>query len=104
MKGRQHYRENIEWRSLNIRLRNYGLTLDQFHAKLEAQDFQCAICGRDETLRKTGGYPLTIDHCHTSGKVRGLLCHQCNSGIGQLYDSPDLMRKAIAYVEQWGAK
>ena len=55
------------------------------------QDGGCKICGTKESK-------LYVDHDHGTGKVRGLLCHCCNAGIGLLKDSPDIMQKAIQYV------
>jgi Recombination endonuclease VII len=77
------------WLSFLLRLRRYGLTLDQFHALSEAQDFQCWICGSPN---------LTIDHCHGSGRVRGLLCGTCNDGLGKFKDDPALLIKAGEYL------
>jgi hypothetical protein len=68
----------------------YGLTIDQYHALQERQDFLCAICHEDK--------PLHIDHCHSTGRVRGLLCKGCNSGIGMLRESPEIMARAANYV------
>ena len=56
----------------------YGLTLDQLDAMAHAQDGRCAIC--EETPQRR----LVVDHCHTSGRVRGLLCHRCNVQLAPL--------------------
>jgi len=59
----------------------------------QRQDFVCAICkGPPEDT-------LCVDHCHDSGRVRGLLCRKCNTGLGSFRDEPDLMLKAIKYLE-----
>jgi len=58
----------------------------------------CAIC-------KKSGRPLLLDHCHSTGKVRGFLCAACNSGLGCYEDDPNIMRAATAYLEaarDWG--
>lgn len=68
----------------------YGLTPEDVARMTEDQNGKCLIC---EMERK-----LVVDHSHISGKVRGLLCRQCNSGIGQLQDSAAIMRRAIEYV------
>jgi hypothetical protein len=62
---------------------------------LKAQGGQCAIC-REPPNPKIS---LHVDHDHRTGRVRGLLCFTCNNGLGQLQDSPVLLRKAAAYVE-----
>jgi hypothetical protein len=62
---------------------------------LEAQGGRCAICRSD----KPGGRGrFAVDHCHSSGRVRGLLCVACNAGLGQFRDDPDLLRAAVAYL------
>lgn len=80
----------------------YGLTIEMFDSMVDSQGGVCAICNRPEThinprtkkLRR-----LNVDHDHATGKVRGLLCSKCNRGIGQLGDSIELMKAALAYLE-----
>lgn len=85
------------------RLRKYGLTPETFAALLDRQGGVCAICRKPETTkqphRKSGDESLAVDHCHETGKVRGLLCFMCNTALGKFNDDPDLMRRAIAYIE-----
>lgn len=85
------------------RLSRYQLTADDLEATLEAQDYACAICGgQDERKREDGTpYPLSVDHCHMTGTVRGLLCGSCNSAIGLLKDDPEVIVKAAEYVKLW---
>lgn len=71
-------------------LRQRGVTLDQYHARNEAQDFCCAICGFEVVL--------VIDHCHTTEKPRGLLCRACNGGLGFFRDSIANLQKAQVYL------
>jgi hypothetical protein len=75
-------------------VRKYGIELDDVKRMEAEQDFCCAICGE----RK----PLSIDHNHATGKVRGLLCCGCNAGLGNFADRPDLFLKAIDYVKRDG--
>lgn len=79
------------------RVRKYGLTPEQMKAMLDAQGQACAVCGHTEKRHKL--FPM-IDHCHTTGKVRGILCSRCNMAIGLFRDSPELMRKAIEYLSR----
>lgn len=76
--------------------RSYGITLEQFNAMREVQDCKCAICGKHETEAVRG--ILYVDHCHTTGKVRGLLCSVCNKALGLLKDNEDYLYKAISYL------
>lgn len=81
----------------------YGLSLEEYAAMLEAQNGVCAICLKLETSRSNPKCErpdsLRVDHCHVTGKNRGLLCSECNFGISKFDDDTDLMRKAIEYLE-----
>lgn len=83
-----------------VKLRNlYGMTREQFDIMFESQNRCCAICQsplQPRVNRKTG---TNIDHCHTTGKVRGILCLLCNLGLGQYRDNPALLRAAAEYLE-----
>jgi hypothetical protein len=70
----------------------YSLDAASFEAMLIAQQRRCAIC---ETPN-----PGCVDHCHLTGRVRGILCRACNTGLGQFYDNPKLLLSAIKYVEE----
>lgn len=76
----------------------YGITLADYEALLVVQGGRCAICATD----KPGGNltKWSVDHCHDSAKVRGLLCAACNMGIGQLGDDPGRMRAAADYIDR----
>jgi hypothetical protein len=94
-------RNTLRWQSKDIMEKRsakavkYGLTPEEFFALYKKHDGKCAICGNEPTTLRG----LHIDHCHNTGKVRGLLCHGCNVGIGSMRDDVVLMRKAIAYIE-----
>jgi len=101
----QWYRDNPERVSANRRKANlakyYGLTVADYNALLRQQGGVCAVCGKDEPNAhgRTGKqFRLSVDHCHATGAVRGLLCQKCNRAIGLLGDDPVLMRKAISYL------
>lgn len=81
-------------------LRRYGTTRDWYNNKLEEQGGTCAICGTSEVQRK-GHTHFHIDHCHGTGKVRGLLCDLCNRGLGYFKDNRELLRTAALYLEEY---
>lgn len=72
--------------------KRYGLTLDEYE-KLSASG--CAICGVSAGSRR-----LCVDHDHKTGKIRGILCGNCNSGLGRFKDDPELLRKAAQYLAE----
>lgn len=80
--------------------RDYGVTLEWYLEQLEKQNGNCAICGRPPPKRKDGIEKLYIDHNHGTGQVRELLCHNCNSMIGQAIESPIILKNAIDYLEK----
>mgnify|MGYP000917389787 FL=1 len=78
--------------------RSYGLSGEDFERMLAAQGGRCRLCGaRLDGAR--GAFVPHVDHCHTSGRVRGLLCHHCNVLLGHAKESPTLLRAAANYVE-----
>jgi hypothetical protein len=76
--------------------RKYGIGIDQFNKMFAQQDGRCAICGRHQTEFVKG---LAVDHDHSSGAVRSLLCPNCNHGLGCFKEDGVLLKKAIAYLE-----
>lgn len=82
--------------------KKYGITPAIYQDMWKAQGGVCAICKKAETRRhRTTGRPLdlVVDHCHRTGDVRGLLCSNCNGGLGSFDDDLDRLRAAIAYLE-----
>lgn len=84
--------EHKKWTKRGNRPRKYGLTQVEITARAKSQGGGCAICGRSDD-----GFPV-VDHCHTTGRPRGLLCRGCNFGLGHLKDDLDLMRAAERYL------
>ena len=74
----------------------YGLSKDDYLALLEKQNNVCAICLNPETIENS---ILCVDHCHKTGKVRGLLCRMCNSALGKFNDDLSNLKRAVAYLE-----
>jgi hypothetical protein len=77
--------------------RKFGLTPAEYEAKLAAQGGGCALCGR----APAPGRQLDIDHDHTTGAVRGLVCNGCNQGLGQFQDDPIRLAYAASYLLHW---
>lgn len=78
--------------------KKYNVSIDDYNLMLTTQNGKCAICGSDSIGRKGAKY-FNIDHCHTTGKVRGLLCHNCNIILGKIKDSRDWLKNAIKYLD-----
>ena len=80
--------------------RLYNLTPAAYDALVLKQGGLCAACGNPETVSKRGRPPsLCVDHDHTTGVVRGLLCNRCNQALGLLQDDPDRIRGLLSYVQ-----
>lgn len=77
---------------------SYGITPEDYDQMLKKQRGKCAICGLPDPGQK-GKKFLCIDHDHKTGKVRGLLCHRCNRGLGLLFDSIKAVEKAVKYLK-----
>lgn len=76
--------------------KKYGVSYEQYQDMLHKQNSVCAICGGSETHRSKKN--LSIDHCHISNKIRGLLCSECNTGLGKFKDDVSLLQKAVEYL------
>jgi hypothetical protein len=73
----------------------FGISYQEYLKMLEAQQGACAICGTTDTGKRKA---FAVDHCHDTGKIRGLLCSNCNTGIGNLRDNIKLLERAIEYL------
>jgi hypothetical protein len=81
-------------------LGTYNLTLEEIDAMLVVQNNQCTICFTPFTEEK----PPNVDHCHTSGKVRSMLCTKCNTALGLVDEDPAKMKRMIDYIENHAKK
>lgn len=93
---RQYWRNPEKWRaqaSAKSLMRLYGLSVEDYLTLLSKQGGVCAICGVAPTTRK-----LAVDHNHDTGKNRGLLCDNCNNGLGRFKDDPTRLRSAASYL------
>ena len=84
------YKRDRRWGHLRER---YGLTKEQYEQMYENQQGLCGICSLPFDV-------LAVDHCHETGKIRGLLCKPCNSALGLLGDKQETIKRAIAYLEK----
>jgi len=82
-------------------MRNYGITDCDLVSMKVAQDHKCFICGSEGFLIGKNNHTemLAVDHCHATGLVRKLLCHNCNRALGLMKDNPENLRKAAHYIE-----
>jgi len=87
-----HKQKELDYSTKLNRLRRTGVTDEQYQLKLLEQGGVCAICKGVCTKA------LAADHCHVTGEFRGLLCNNCNRGIGHLKDNPELLENAIRYL------
>ncbi len=96
---RERNREAVLYHKRNNRLRRFGMEPEDLTKMLEAQDYRCAICN-DGPLTRDGKTNLSahIDHCHTCGKVRRVLCKRCNTLVGFIESDFDTFGKAFVYV------
>ncbi len=117
-KRKEHYRKNVqqyvnrsyEWRKENFPkrqleqkkrqlLQKYNLTFEQYTGMFEQQDGKCKICGLFLSLLPSTEIPSAcVDHCHSTGKVRGLLCYSCNLMLGHARDDTHILQKAMDYL------
>jgi hypothetical protein len=94
---KEYYKASRKSRAGELR-RKYGITLQEFDAKLIEQKGCCAIC---KTSDPSGRGDWSVDHDHASGQVRGLLCALCNTGLGAFKDSTVALRDAALYLEKY---
>ncbi len=96
-RGRQRFVNRNEGKFF----RSYGIRYVDSFALFKIQKGKCAICGCYNTDARNGGHKhLALDHCHATGKVRGLLCMSCNMSLGFLDDNIDYLSKGISYLKE----
>lgn len=89
--GGKDYRRND-----NLK-RTYGITLDDWNEMFNNQGGCCAICGKHQSTSKR----FHVDHNHTTGQVRGLLCSQCNTALGLLYEDEQIIKRTLKYIRSF---
>jgi len=101
-KARTSYPERFKDYSARHRMKvRYGITLEKYKQMYEDQSGLCFICHQPESVLNRNGTTkrLALDHCHETGRVRKLLCDNCNKGLGVFQDNPDRLRAAAKYLE-----
>jgi len=101
--GRDKYQANRERYAMLAAARRRNISLSYYESLIESQNNLCAICGNEETRISSRSNEITrlcIDHDHASGKVRALLCANCNSGIGKFKDDIQILQSAIEYLKK----
>lgn len=98
---REWYARNPKATTKLTRLKNYGVSAEDYRRLLESQGGVCAICGKPETAKIHGAVKdLAVDHCHKTGRIRGLLCSRHNTALGLAGDDPHIIEKMAAYLRQ----
>ncbi len=92
----ENYKNKKEEYRYTILKRSYGIEKLDYDNLVLSQNNTCAICNKPETSKRSKY--LSLDHCHTTGKIRGLLCSKHNRAIGLFNDDPQLLKKAIEYL------
>lgn len=90
---KERYKKDKEkYKNLDLK-RRFGITIEEYKQMLIIQDNKCAICSQVDPIRA-----LAVDHCHYTDRVRGLLCTNCNNGLGRFKDNIINLEKAIKYL------
>lgn len=95
--NKYHHSNTVKVRE-SVRLRKYGVDPETYLRMMTDQNNSCAICYQPSVDSPKG--LLFVDHCHSSGKVRGLLCHHCNLVIGHAKDNTDVLTQSINYLRK----
>lgn len=96
---RYYTKESSKKLNRDTRLKRvYGISLDEYSKLFLKQKGVCAICFQPSKK----GHSLSVDHSHKKNKVRGLLCHRCNFGLGYFKDDPKLLKQSLIYLKKYG--
>lgn len=100
VRKKQSYIKNADTWKENWLKRRYGISLNDFNELLKHQNDTCGICKKEEIgfygdKKKT----LSVDHCHKTGKIRGLLCGKCNTALGLVDENPETLIEMIMYLK-----
>ena len=101
-----HYYKNKKHKMSVYRQRQYGITPEDYDIMLKEQNYKCKICSikfntnYNRESKKDYAHAQQLDHCHTTNKVRGILCPFCNKGLGHFKDNTESLTNAITYLEE----
>lgn len=98
-KKREYHKNNPHIKRRSYLKLEYGISMGDYEELLKKQGYKCKIC-KSNTPRCTQHKHLYVDHDHSTGKIRGLLCNRCNMGIGHLEDNVEFFKEAIKYLEK----
>lgn len=105
-KRKHYYQDPVrkqKYKNLHLKYK-YGLSLESYNKMLDEQNNTCKICKKEERCKNNqfnGKLSmLAVDHCHKTGKVRGLLCATCNKALGAFNDDIEIMSNAIRYLQE----
>lgn len=104
---RATYLKHIDQYVEESRLRQHKITKEHYYKLIEEQDNKCAICNNEESVRTRKDRtrsPLSIDHNHFTGEIRGLLCARCNRGLGCFKESEERLSNAINYLRKYDGR
>lgn len=97
----EYYKKNRHKSYEKALIKKYGITLDDYNMMYESQGGVCKICEQKcDHPQRNDIDTLCVDHCHETGKVRGLLCNKCNSLLGWARDNIETLAKAIDYLNE----
>lgn len=99
-KERGRYYTEVDKRKNSFYLARYNISLSEAIEMLEQQSYICKICSTGISLEVNAPNTGHVDHCHTTGKVRGILCSSCNTGLGLFRDNTVNLQKAIEYLNE----
>jgi hypothetical protein len=94
------YRNNKERTKNNKLVKAYGITVSDFLTMLKKQNHKCGVCGTELMVDKS----TCVDHCHTTGAVRGIVCTNCNLLLGHSKDSIEILKSAQKYLQKYSKK
>lgn len=79
--------------------RTYGISENEYNSRLLSQNNACPICSREFSFAEYGPDSPVVDHCHTNGNVRGIICNECNRGLGYFHDNKEALLRASRYLQ-----